>query len=91
MRVTGCTQVRKDKLASQAYQEAEERRIAAQRNLFTFLMPSAAKELLLQGMLKRAEDLFYAGKSKECDAILEFVPSADADRLLNSLLDEIMK
>jgi hypothetical protein len=64
--------------------EGEEKRIAAQRNLFTFLPPGTHKDRLMQAMLQRAYDLMWDGMCTECDALTEFLPSAEVDRMFEA-------
>lgn len=64
--------------------EREEKRIAGQRNLFTFLPVSASVERLKEGMLQRAYDLLTDGSAEACDAITEFLPSADVEKMLDA-------
>ncbi len=65
--------------------DADMTRIARQRTLFVMLTPGHAKDALLKAMLSRAEALIHAGRAEEADAILEFVPSAEAGVLLDRL------
>ena len=62
----------------------EEKRVERQRTLFAMLPSSTAADRLRDAMLQRAYDLLCDGDAAGCDAILEFVPSADADALLNA-------
>ncbi len=64
----------------------EERRIAAQRNLFTFLPVVPIVGRLKDAMLQRAYDLLWDGRAEECDAILEFLPSRDVEAMLDAWL-----
>lgn len=64
--------------------EAEQKRISRQRNFFTFLPPSQAKDDLKASMLQRAYDLMWEGFCTETDAIVEFLPSADVDRMFQA-------
>lgn len=50
--------------------DREEKRIARQRNCFTFLPVSPSVETLKAAMLQRAYDLLWDGRCEECDAIL---------------------
>lgn len=68
--------------------EIEERRIANQRNLFTFLPVVPAVESLKTAMLQRAYDLLTDGDAEACDAITEFLPSRDVEEMLDAWLDD---
>lgn len=74
--------------AEQEERDREDQRIARQRNLFTFLPVSPSVEALKEGMLQRAYDLLSNGDAEACDAILEFLPSRDAERMLDAWLDD---
>lgn len=66
---------------------ADRKRIAEQRAIFAQLPefgPGAvAAENLKQAMISRAWRLLDGGESEACDALLEFLPEADADKMLN--------
>lgn len=79
------------KACGQTNSETEERRIARQRNKFTFLPPSEAKDVLMRAMIQRAYDLLWDGDTAGCDAILEFVPSDAAVSMLNDWSDDVAK
>jgi hypothetical protein len=66
------------------YTEDDERRIEAQRTLFNMLPDTAATDRLKHAVLQRAYDLLWDGDGAGCDALLEFMPSRDADGLLNA-------
>lgn len=66
------------------HNDADEKRISRQRNLFTMLPDTSANDALKEAMLQRAYDLLWDGDALGCDAILEFIPSRDADALLNA-------
>lgn len=68
--------------------EREERRIAHQRNAFTFLHPSAQVDALKRAMLQRAYDLLWEGNCEACDAITEFLPSRDVEEMLAAWLHD---
>lgn len=74
--------------AEQEARDRDEKRIANQRNLFTFLPPGPSVERLKEGMLQRAYDLLWNGAAEECDAILEFLPSRDAEAMLDAWSDD---
>lgn len=59
-----------------------EKRIERQRTLFAMLPSSNATDRLRAAMLQRSYDLLWDGDCSGCDAILEFVPSKDADKML---------
>lgn len=70
--------------------DKELRRIEHQRNLFAQVYPSTAKDRLRDGLLARAREiLLEQGDGEAADAILEFLPSADAERLLDQVFAEI--
>lgn len=68
----------------QIEREREEKRVSAQRNLFTFLPVVPVVEQLKAAMLQRAYDLLWDGRAEECDAILEFVPIRDVEKMLDA-------
>ena len=74
--------------AEQERRDREEQRIARQRNLFTFLPVTQSVDRLKEGMLQRAYDLLCDGDTSGCDAILEFLPSRDVERMLDAWLDD---
>lgn len=63
------------------YHIEEEKRIGRQRTLMEMIPDSRAKDQLKAAMLQRAYDLMWNGQGTECDAILEFLPSKDAERM----------
>ena len=67
---------------------ANEARIAAQRALFVALPASPEKDALKAAMLDRAWCLIDSGKGEEADAILEFLPEADAVALIDEYFRE---
>jgi hypothetical protein len=62
----------------------EEKRVERQRTLFNMLPSCDAVDRLKAAMLQRAYDLLWDGDAFGCDALLEFLPSTDADALLNA-------
>ncbi len=62
----------------------EEKRIERQRTLFAMLPPSHATDRLKEAMMQRAYDLMWNGDGLATDAILEFLPSKDAEAVLNA-------
>lgn len=67
---------------------AEDKRIERQRTLFGALSPSNATDRLKDRMLQRAYNLLWDGDCAGCDALLEFLPSNDAERMLNAYGDD---
>lgn len=67
---------------------ADEKRAERHRTLFAMLPSSDATDRLKEAMMQRAYDLLWDGDSFGCDALLEFIPSADANRLLSSWSDD---
>jgi len=59
----------------------EERRIGRQRTKFNMLPSSRSTDELRDAMLQRAYDLMWDGMCTECDALVEFLPSADVERM----------
>lgn len=64
----------------------EHARIRRQRRFLTKGQgPGVAK--MIQAMLDRAWELLEAGEAEAADALLEFVPEAEADKLLNEYFE----
>lgn len=61
----------------------DRKRIEAQRTFFAMLPDSRAVDAFKRALLDRAWYLLDIGQCEACDALLEFVPSADADRMLD--------
>ena len=66
--------------------DADLRRVERQRTLFTMLTPGHAKDALLDAMLARARIFLEKGRCDEASAILEFLPSAQVDRLIDDVI-----
>lgn len=64
--------------------EEEDIRVEKQRGLFGMLPSANPVDRLKEGMMQRAYDLLWDGNCDGCDAILEFLPSKDADVVLNA-------
>jgi len=62
----------------------EERRCERQRTLFALLPDCHATDRLKEAMLQRAYDLLWDGDALGCDALIEFLPSVDVERLLGN-------
>lgn len=60
---------------------ADERRIRFQRSLWAALPDHPAVRALKAAMLDRCLDLMHEGDGTECDAIAEFLPEADVERM----------
>jgi hypothetical protein len=73
-----------------AHKEGE--RVKAQRALWAALPElgpgGAAVEALKAGIIDRASQLLDAGQCEACDALLEFVPEADASKMLSEYFGE---
>ena len=66
------------------FDEAEKVRVERQRTLFTMLPVYAAVDRLKEAVMQRAYDLMWDGATDACDALLEFLPEADAEVVLSS-------
>lgn len=66
------------------YTAEDETRIKRQRTLFAMLPSCNATDRLRAAMMQRAYDLIWDGQATECDALLEFLPSADAEKVLSA-------
>ncbi len=62
----------------------DEQRIARQRTLFTMLPDYEATRRLKATMMQRVYDLMWDGDTSGADALLEFLPSADAGHILDA-------
>lgn len=73
-----------DKEKWQKWADQETKRVERQRTLFAMLPDCHATDRLKQAMLDRAWALLDGGLegTAACDALLEFLPSNDADQLL---------
>lgn len=71
-------------LEGRAYGPEEEKRIARQRTKFNMVPDTHALGNLKEAMLQRAYDLMWDGRGTECDAVAEFLPSADVERMFNA-------
>lgn len=72
----------------------ERQRIARQRALFEEVdeqAPSPAVNALKEAIIERAWALLDMGESAACDALLEFVPEADATKMLDEFFKEDME
>lgn len=61
----------------------DERRIDRQRTIFGALPSCNAADRLKAAMLQRAYDMLWDGNSEGCDALLEFLPSLDVEKMLD--------
>jgi len=66
------------------YSEEDQRRIERQRTLFVTVPDTHALGRLKDAMLQRAYDLMWDGDCLACDALAEFLPSADVDRMFEA-------
>lgn len=66
------------------YSKEDEKRIERHRTLFAMLPSCNATDRLKDAMLQRAYDLLWDGDGLACDALLEFLPSNDIDRMFSA-------
>lgn len=66
------------------HDDEEERRIERQRTLFTMLPDIGATERLRLAMQQRAYDLMWDGATSACDALAEFLPEHEIDRMFDA-------
>lgn len=66
----------------------ETRRVERQRTLFAMLPDTRATDRLKQAMLDRAWVLLDAGECEACDALLEFIPEDEAQKLLDEFFND---
>lgn len=64
--------------------EDDEMRVERQRGLFGMLPSLNAVDRLKEALMQRAYDLLWDGNCDGCDAILEFLPSKDAEIVLSA-------
>jgi nitric oxide reductase activation protein len=62
----------------------EDRRIERQRTLFNMLPSCGATDRLKAAMLQRCYDLMWDGDAQACDALAEFLPSADVEKMFSA-------
>ena len=80
---------RKERDAAFAEWAAQQKsRVAGQRELWRVSGFGPEKAALKQAMLDRAWELLDAGEVEAADAILEFLPEADAVKLLDEFFRE---
>ncbi len=63
------------------HKHSDELRIERHRTLFAMLPSTNAVDRLKEAMLQRAYDLLSDGDTMGCDALIEFLPSKDVDRM----------
>ena len=63
-------------------------RVERQRTAFHALHPNNAKDRFRKAMLDRAWELLDVGECEAADALLEFLPEQDADKLLDELFGD---
>jgi hypothetical protein len=61
----------------------EEKRVEQQRTLFGMLPSCNPTDRLKAAMLQRAYDLLWDGDAMGCDALTEFLPSKDVDKMFS--------
>lgn len=67
-----------------AYTDDDQRRIGKQRTLMAMMPDTRAKDDLMTAMIQRAYDLMWEGLSLEADALMEFLPSALVEKMLDA-------
>lgn len=60
------------------------KRIERQRTLFAMLPSTNATDRLKEAMLQRCYDLMWDGDGLACDAVAEFLPSRDVDKMFEA-------
>lgn len=73
--------------AYKAWADGERERARRQRTYLTALS-GTVRDALVRSMLNRAWELLDSNEAEACDALLEFVPAADADALLEEYFKE---
>ena len=66
----------------------EKARVLRQRGIWRALPAGEPKDRLREAMWAQAWTLLDAGKGEACDALLEFLPKEDQDRLLREFFPE---
>lgn len=66
---------------SSDWSEEEQGRVERQRTVFAMLPSMNSVDRLREAMLQRAYDLLWDGDCTGCDALLEFLPEKDVDRM----------
>lgn len=67
---------------------AFDKRIEGHRTLFAMLPSCNAVDRLREAMLQHAYDLMWDGDALGCDALIEFLPSADVDKMFSAWSDD---
>jgi hypothetical protein len=75
------------KAASELWRKEENERIARQRELWRLAGFGPAKAALKQAMLERVWTLLDHANPEAADALLEFLPEADAEAILTEYFD----
>lgn len=72
------------KAQGEGWTPQDEKRVERQRTAFTMMPSCNAVDRFKEVMMQRAYDLLWDGFATECDALLEFLPSKDADAVLDA-------
>lgn len=72
------------KAEGRGFDEREKRRVDRQRTAFTMVPDTDGKSRLKEAMMQRAYDLIWDGDCQGADALLEFLPSDDATKVLDA-------
>lgn len=76
------------KAEGRGWTEGDEKRVEQQRTLFAMLPSMNAVDRLKDGMLQRAYDLLWDGDCSGCDAITEFLPAKDVERMFEAYAND---
>lgn len=72
------------KVEGRDWNDAEERRVGRQRTLMAMVPDTRAKDSLKEAMLQHAYDLMWEGNCAGADAITEFLPSLEVEKMFDA-------
>lgn len=73
-----------DRKAEGRFDDDQQKRIERQRTLFAMLPSGNAADRLKAAMLQRCYDLMWDGDGLACDALAEFLPSAEVEKMFEA-------
>lgn len=77
--------VEAEKIADgRGHTEEDQKRVERQRTLFVMLPDTSATDRLKKAIKQRVYDLMWDGSCAGADALLEFLPEADATEILDA-------